>query len=709
MKRMIDSGQMDLLSSHSDSPMFESHDAYEQLMQLWVEAQWVRDLDIYFVQTLKELAIDEGETPVPDILFVALLLSHQTGRGHVCIDIQSLCADPENLLSIPPVESHKRARFKPFETSALTAREVLKSCSESYLKQVLGDSLLVSDGSRISPIVFDGKRLYLRRLWLHESEIVKGISKRLGVKQGLERSDTPMARLLKTSLSILFGDTDPRDYQKSACALAARSLFSVITGGPGTGKTTTVVRLLAALQSMAEQDPVTSGRKYRIQLAAPTGKAAARLKVSIAAAVNALPLDELPGTVKREDIPTSVTTLHRLLGSKPKSRAFKQDANNPLMLDVLVIDEASMVDIYMLAAVMNALPPKAQLILIGDKDQLASVEVGAVLGELCNTALDGGYRDETVAWMKDTASVEVPAEQVDHNGLYLNQSLAMLRRSYRFSEQSGISRLASAVNTLTDLAPILDDLKAGLYSDIEWIKQDKTLTGDEISLANLIKHSVKGFSPYLKYAKESRPQVNASRQEWEAYATELLKLYGQFQLLVAVRQGHWGVDNINRLVTAALQAAGLIDKLEFWFHGRPVMVSSNDYTLDLWNGDLGLTLAVPWGEQGADVLRVAFPATNDEGVSSVRWVSPSRLPAHETVFAMTVHKSQGSEFEHCCLVLPQNMSQLISRELIYTAITRARTKFSIYTQPRILLEGSKQRVIRASGLRARLLMLQGDS
>lgn len=698
---MSNSPQMDLLTTQANKPVLESPEAYRQLAQSWLDAGWIRELDLYFVDSLIELSNEAAFEACADMMFIALLLSHQSGRGHVCIDIKQMCDNPEQTIALVPLALNPG---NPFYKLIPNARRLLTSFSEAYLVELVGQSTWVSSGRALTPIVFDGQRLYLRRLWLHESDIVKGISERLGVKAGLESASTPMACVLRESLARLFGESDPLDYQKAACALAARRQFSVITGGPGTGKTTTVVRLLAALQSMAEQDTQCMGKKYRIQLAAPTGKAAARLKVSIAAAVNELPLDQLGGAVSLEDIPTRVTTIHRLLGSKPNSRAFRQDASNPLMLDILVIDEASMVDIYLLAAVINALPAHAQLILIGDKDQLASVEAGAVLGELCLSARQGGYQDETLSWIKEIAAVAMPTEFADTSGIYLNQSVAMLRRSYRFAKNSGISQLAAAVNDNLDLQSLLNDAKASVFDDIEWVSDAKRVSDEPVKLTHLIQHSVNGFRPYLEYANRCRPDVNATRSDWDTYASELLRLYSKFQLLVAVRQGPWGVDNLNALVVRALHNKGLINKAEGWFSGRPIMVSRNDYNLDLWNGDLGLTLSVPWGEQGADVLRVAFSATNEQGEPCIRWVAPSRLPVHETVYAMTVHKSQGSEFEHCCLVLPDTLTQVISRELIYTAVTRARSKFSIYAKAQVLIEAAKSRVIRASGLRARLLL-----
>ncbi|MBI0548535.1 AAA family ATPase, partial [Dickeya dianthicola] len=234
------------------------------------------------------------------------------------------------------------------------------------------------------------------------------------------------------------------NWQKLACALAAGSAFSIITGGPGTGKTTTVVKLLALLQSLALEQ---HGKPLRIRLAAPTGKAAARLNESIAGAIAGLTLDGLAqGEAIREHINSEVVTLHRLLGSRPDTRHFRHHADNPLMLDVLVVDEASMVDLEMMAALLAAMPARSRLILLGDKDQLASVEAGALMGELCRRAAQGHYLPQTRDWLRDVAGDAPDDALLDPHGSALDQSIAMLRHSYRFGADSGIGQLAEAVN-----------------------------------------------------------------------------------------------------------------------------------------------------------------------------------------------------------------------------------------------------------------------
>lgn len=387
-----------------NSQLLAHPDDTEALLGQWQQAGWIRPLDTGFARLIRELSEEQGEGPQPLVLLLAALTSHQVGRGgHVCIDLATLLDDAGQTLALPP-EEPANTGLSESEVANLQGRypqELLSRVQLTDCLAALQGSLAVSDGSVPAPLVLNGTRLYLRRFWRYEQRIAEGIQQRLALPSPLADPQSAASQTLSTALSKLFQSTEPVDYQKLACALAARNRFAVITGGPGTGKTTTVVNLLAALQAVAGgESPERAGRKYRIRLAAPTGKAAARLNESIGGAVSKLPLADLPGSVKLEDIPTKVTTLHRLLGSRPDTRQFRHHRDNPLLVDILVIDEASMVDVDLMASVFDALPASAQLILLGDKDQLASVDAGAVLGgELCQRALDAHYTPDTARWL----------------------------------------------------------------------------------------------------------------------------------------------------------------------------------------------------------------------------------------------------------------------------------------------------------------------
>lgn len=678
-----------------------STEAALAVLESWQQAGWIRALDLAFATTIAELSREAGETVEPLVLLLAGLCSHQVGRGHSCLDIAQLLGAPSNVLALPP--DHAKPADCPTPTQVLAGIR-LEDCLS-----VLSGAFAISSGERPAPLVLAETRLFLWRFWRYEQQIEAGIRARLAMPGELDDLNSTAASSLRQALEVLFADaTEAVDYQKIACALAARSAFSVITGGPGTGKTTTVVKLLAALQSLAR---VSDGRVRQIRLAAPTGKAAARLNESIAGAVGRLPLSDLPGRVELADIPTKVTTLHRLLGSQPNSRRFRYNRDNPLMLDILVIDEASMVDVEMMAAVMDALPASAQLILLGDKDQLASVDAGAVLGQLCRRAQDGHYSPATANWLEVITGQRIPDVLIDPQGWPLDQAVAMLRKSYRFAESSGIRILAEAVNRNQLDAALLRRCRDGEFADVLWLNSNPQ-EGQALIARHALDGSANAFAAgdaqpvgyrrYLEIIRDHRPGLDAPQEAWDEWARQALTAFNEFQILCALRNGPWGVEGINALVAAELYRAGLISRSEGWYSGRPVLITANDYNLGLMNGDVGITLEVPLpSEHSSDLpetaLRVVFPA--GDGSDEVRWISPSRLQHLETVYAMTVHKSQGSEFAHCSLVLPDTLSPVLSRELVYTGITRARSWFSLVTSnSRVLQDAVAQRVLRASGL-----------
>lgn len=665
------------------------------LLQQWAECGWLRRLDARFARFLA----DEVETASPLLLLGAALASHQLGRGHACLDLQAALADPAFVLSLPPEGAHNLD-----DDPLPLPSELLEGVRLADWQAALENPECVSSGAGTTPLVCVETRLYLRRYWHYEQSVSAALMARLN-KTDSERTRYPDVQV-RQILGLLFpaqtsADTD---WQKLACALAVRNSFSVITGGPGTGKTTTVVKLLALLQALtlgreaSEAEPV---RPLRIRLAAPTGKAAARLNESIAGAIAGLKLDGLAEPEKiRASIPVEVTTLHRLLGSRPDTRHFRHDQANPLALDVLVIDEASMIDLEMMAAVLDALPAQARLVLIGDKDQLASVEAGAVLGELCRDAAEGNYSSETAKWLKSVAHQTLEERYLHKDGNLLHQCTAMLRKSYRFDDSSGIGRLAAAVN-VGDAVTARKILSAGQggVSTINLRELEQVMFKELVLDGGIAGPHAHGYRYYLHQIHNNKPGKDASADVIDIWAREVLKAYGSFQLLSALRQGPTGVSGLNQRIAQQLQQEGLIASSHGWYCGRPVLVTRNDYSLGLMNGDIGIVLDVPTGmTAGGSMLRVAFPS--GDGNNGVKWILPSRLQDCETVFAMTVHKSQGSEFEHAALVLPPKLNPILTRELIYTAITRGRSQFTLVTtgDESVLEKSIERRVTRSSGL-----------
>jgi len=657
------------------------------LLERWVERGWLRALDKAFVAFLHER--DPRGNPL--VLLAAALTSHQLGHGHVCLDLFETLKEPDFALSLPPEgDVQTGAMLLPSQLlEALDGEAWCKALQASPLVEHAGQP---STDAASRPLVLSERRLYLRRYWAYERRIDTALRQRLAMPEA-----TPAD--LPTRLDGLFGSpaqNAPIDWQKLACALATRGAFSVVTGGPGTGKTTTVVRLLALLQAPA----VEAGAPLRIRLAAPTGKAAARLTESISLQVKSLEVDDKV----RQKIPSDVTTVHRLLGSRPGTRHFRHHAGNRLPLDVLVVDEASMIDLEMMANLLDALPAHARLVLLGDKDQLASVEAGAVLGDLCRDAEAGWYTPQTRSWLEQVSGENLSASdlQQDLDGTHpLAQQVVMLRHSRRFGEGSGIGQLSRLVNQqLPREARAL--LAAGNHADLFALplKGEQDRAFERLALEGRGTEA-KGYRHYLEVLREQRPDTQSGLEDprWAVWAGHVLQAFEAFQVLCAVRKGPWGVEGLNERITRALFARKLIDGDQQWYEGRPVLMTRNDYGLGLMNGDIGIALKLPEGDGQArrHVLRVAF-ARND-GQGGIRFVLPSRLNDVETVYAMTVHKSQGSEFSHTALVLPEALNPVLTKELIYTGITRAKHWFSL-VEPRagVFEEAVQRKVKRLSGL-----------
>ncbi|MBS0341435.1 MAG: exodeoxyribonuclease V subunit alpha [Proteobacteria bacterium] len=698
-------------------------------LDAWVQAGWLRELDRSLAAFFSRLAPSAD----PLVMLAAALASHQLGRGHACLDLVATLEDAGRALALPP-EGASSVQAGDAALPVQPPSQWLRGVSPAqWIAALDAQASLVGHGPGATPLVRVAHRLYLRRYWQYEQSVRSEVARRVDTPTSAARPELQAA--MAATLDVLFppraSGGDGTDWQKVACALAARQAFSIVTGGPGTGKTTTVVRLLALLQQLAlsSSSGTADAAPLRIGLAAPTGKAAARLGESIDGAVASLPFEQLGGGgALRAAIPTTVSTVHRLLGSRPDTRHFRHDARNPLPLDVLVLDEASMLDLEMMSCVLAALRPQARLILLGDKDQLASVEAGAVLGDLCQRADAGHYHGQTVQWLQAVTGQTVDASLRDDAGRALDQAVVKLRRSYRFGADSGIGLLAEAVNAGDD--DKLKRLLAGGHADLSTtLQRPGQASLDDAALRRLVVDGAPdafagrgqgrkengrevpppvGYGHYLRLMRARQPEAGAAQEACDAWAREVLHALGQFQLLCALRAGPQGVEGLNPRIAALLREQGLIEAEQGgWYPGRPVLVTRNDYALGLMNGDVGVALSVQHGTP-ADAaaraqhapqqrrLRVAFPATGQPG--GIRWVLPSRLRSVDTVFAMTVHKSQGSEFSHAALLLPQQMSPVLTRELVYTGITRARHWFSLAASPQMVLAAAARRVERVGGL-----------
>lgn len=603
-----------------------------------------------------------GAAP-PALVLATSVLSELEGQGHSCLLLSDLAAGPAGLLGWEDEQWKLLARAAgPLPKSAQGWAQSLSGC-----QQVWDVSAFDYD----QPLVLDGDRLYLRRYWRDEMLVAQAVRERATRKREVDQE------AVRGWLDMLFASqrsADGPDWQKLACAIALRGSVAIITGGPGTGKTYTVARLLALLFATAPE-----AGSQRIALAAPTGKAAARLKQSIDKALNEL-ADKVGSTLPLRELTLrmgAARTLHSLLGARPDTRAFAHHRGNPLDVDVLIVDEASMVHLEMMASLLDALPPSATLILLGDKDQLASVEAGAVLGDLCHNAGAGGYTDATCDYVLAASGEELPDEFLGDAGA-LAQQTVMLRHSRRFG--GPIGQLALAVNA-GDAVRAEAVLRAG-EPGVRWI--------ENAHQQQVLQLAQSGYGSYLDVLNTGhKAGLNTNHEEW---VRQVLQRFESFRILCAVRDGEWGVAGLNDAVARRLAQAGLLRPNGEWYVGRPVMVTRNDYATNVYNGDIGLTLPDP-ARPGA--LRVYFL----EG-DTVRSVLATRLRNVETAFAMTVHKSQGSEFRHTVLALPRERGAVLTRELVYTGITRASEMFTLVSPPgAVLLEAIAQRTHRTSGLR----------
>jgi exodeoxyribonuclease V alpha subunit len=610
--------------------------------------------DVRFARGLGELGDESSEA----VLLGAALAARGVLQGHVCLDVG---AASERLLS-------DLAGGEASEAEASDEASAARLPSRATWLAALRESSLVGDGASVSPLVLDDAgRLYLRRYWLHQRALAESLARRV------KPADDVAPEVLRDGLVRLFAESkDNPDWQRVAAAAAVLRRFAVISGGPGTGKTTTVVRVLALL---VEQALARGDEPPRIVMVAPTGKAAARLVESIKQQRARLDVSE----EVRAAIPEEASTIHRCLGVIHGSATrFRHNETRPLVADVLIVDEASMVDLALMRRLLDATPEDARVLLLGDKDQLASVEAGSVLGDIC-----GDAEDAPVSAAEHTADFAArvhaltgdelpPAEREDLPELA--DGVILLRKSHRYGGAGPIGGLARAINEQrADDALALLDEPAPEEADrwIRWVRPSKEERGLPSALRTMA---------LTRYAAAMRAET----------AEEKLRRFGEFRILCAHRRGPLGAERVNADLEASLVAREIVSGGGALYDGRPVMVKANDYDVGLYNGDIGVLMQEPEGE-----WRACFVGADGEE----RRLAPSRLPPHETVFAMTVHKSQGSEFDEVLVILPPMPSPVLTRELLYTAVTRARARVTLLGREDVLRAAIEHRVQRASGLR----------
>jgi exodeoxyribonuclease V alpha subunit len=537
-----------------------------------------------------------------------------------------------------------------------------------WIARVAGSELVAvgdTDRGESSPLRLVGSNLYLDRYWNEERRLASSL---LALsEQTTQKIDL---NVLAEGLARLFpGETDGRQCLAAASAVLRR--FTVVAGGPGTGKTTTVARIVALL---AEQATASSSATPLVALAAPTGKAASRLEEAVHEEALVLPVgDELRTQLLR----LHASTIHRLLGWRPDSHSrFRHDGRRRLPHDVVIIDESSMVALSLTARVVDAVRADARLILVGDPGQLASIEAGAVLGDIVGPAAERLVISAPARELVAEVTGHPVAADEPRPGVTIGDGIVVLDRVHRFGE--GIAKLAQAVRR-GDADAAMDILRSS-PGDVMWIPVDLADSSGLAALAPVRNRAVAAAAAMLQAARVGD-------------ATEAIAALGSFRLLCPHRLGAHGVAGWNATIESWLSdEIGTLGSDGLWYVGRPLLVTKNDYELGLFNGDTGVVIRTE-----ADQIRAAFPRR-----SELVEVSPSRLAAVDTVYAMTIHKSQGSQFETAAVLLPGPTSRILTRELVYTAATRARKLLILAGTEATIRAALARPVARTSGLRERL-------
>ena len=591
----------------------------------------LRTVDRAFADALHRL--DAGTAP--EVLHAAALASYAVSAGHAALDLQR----PGVL-----VEARVLPAAAQWESVLRDSRWVAVPASEQ-------------ESDRGAPLVLEGGLLYLRRYREYERRLAAGLRR---IASHTPSTDMPDA--LGTVFGALFPDALKADAQARAAALALVRSLLLVTGGPGTGKTTTIARMLLLLVA---QSRLRGTGAPRIALAAPTGRAADRMAESLRDAVAAMRSLDGVDHALCDALPLEARTLHRLLGTIPGNPQFRHHADNPLPLDVIVVDEASMIDLPLMCKLVEAVADGARLVLLGDRDQLPSIEAGDVLAAITDAAGDSDAQPPAVArWLAPLVG-DVPVARVASGPLAGHR--VHLRRGYRQDAALQLAPLATALRD-GDADRALELLRGGELSGVQ-------------------------FHEGLR-----DPLAGATREpllaDWRAIATstdplEALQCAARVRLLTALRDGPQGAEALNARIEEALAGAGHAR----YFHGRLLLVHENDYRQHLFNGDLGVCL-----RDGRGDIAAWFP----DGKGGVRSLHPSTLPAHGGAFAMTVHKAQGSEAGVVWLLLPRQDARPLSRELLYTAVTRARSQLHVCADEAVLRAALARHAIRVSGLARRL-------
>lgn len=588
----------------------------------WKKKDFITSVEVEFVRFLQQMHPGENE----HVLLAAAACIQAQRNGHVCLDLGKL--EQDYLFNEP-------------ETGYKVTDELVKEWISA-----LKNSPLVSSGNELQPLVLEEKRLYLHRFWKYEEELSEWIKAKSSAVHDISDEGKKVLQLLLAPSGDLF----ETNWQHLAVVLSFIKDLVIISGGPGTGKTYTVLNIMAA-QKMAH-----SGEKFRIGLAAPTGKAARRLIDSIEGGI-----DNLPDQIRLQlEIPEEALTVHKMLGANFRGNSFKFNEHNKLPYDMVVVDEASMLDLTMWVRLIRAIGADTKLVVLGDKDQLASVEAGSILGDICGG--ENTFSQHIATLVANTIGMEIPSSEAPAT---INDSVVFLTKSYRFGEESGIGAFSKAINA-SDTEQALSILRDSKYPDLTWFD-----TSSKNMQKVMADYGVSHFEVYVKVPQEERLEASNRRK-----------------ILCALRQSDYGVETLNQSIEHQIrQKKGLLNSSE-WYEGRIVMATRNDAVLKVRNGEIGM-------------YREAENHIRFEGEQALN-ISATRLKEYEPAFAITIHKSQGSEFQEVAIILPNKINTILSKEILYTAVTRARQSTLIIANETILRKTIERSVSRNSGVQQKI-------
>ncbi len=574
----------------------------------------------------------------------AYLVSKKLGEGHICLHLNNVREELESV---------------PFYDTGIAVR------NKSKLKD---EQLVTFKNGAKQPFVLHNNRLYLQRYFNYETAIVSRIKAFVESEKYEAQKRSKELKLNADFIKTVFsGSSLPKstiaaenvDWQLVAAVSAVLNNFTIITGGPGTGKTTTVAKILAILY--------TINPNLKVALTAPSGKAAVRMAESLKA--SSLNVDE---NISQKLKAIAPSTIHRLLKYVPDSPYFKHNKGNTVNYDVVIVDESSMIDVALFAKLLDAIGPETRLILLGDKDQLASVEAGSLFGDLCKTQsgleVFTAERAQLINSFISNTARQIPADYIlKETAHLLSEHIIELKRSHRFTSDKGIGKFSKAI--------IKNDC-AALHEYLQDNADDQVTIDTEYS-NELFEQFAEGYTDYIK-----EPDIKKALQR-----------LNQLRVLCAVREGGQGLYSLNTAIENYLRRKKLINKNSEYYENRPIIITKNYYSLGLFNGDVGI---IRPDESG--ILKAWFEDSDNE----LKSVFPGYIAESETVFAMTIHKSQGSEYDQVLVVLPDNINiSILTRELLYTAVTRAKSKVIVQASEEVILHTAEGVVERASGIMER--------